>query len=67
MYFSKKTMEPVQEEQTSVWMCSNEECSCWMRENFSLDRTPDCPICHASMVKNIKMLPLLQNHHQKTY
>ncbi|MFH5187255.1 cold-shock protein [Paenibacillus sp. TAB 01] len=67
LYFSKKAMEPVQEEQTSVWMCSNEGCSCWMRENFSLESTPDCPICHATMVKNFKMLPMLQNHHVKTY
>ncbi|PZE19792.1 cold-shock protein [Paenibacillus xerothermodurans] len=64
MYFSKKTMEPVQEEQTSVWMCSNDGCSCWMREDFSLEDSPHCPICQSEMVKNTKMLPLLTNHHK---
>ncbi|MCU6791662.1 MULTISPECIES: cold-shock protein [Paenibacillus] len=64
MYFSKKNMEPVQEEQTSVWVCSKEGCSCWMRENFSLQKSPLCPICKSEMVKNSKMLPLLNNHHK---
>ncbi|TDF97114.1 cold-shock protein [Paenibacillus piri] len=66
MYFSKKATEPIQEEQTSVWMCSNEGCSCWMRENFSLVESPLCPLCQSEMVKHTKMLPLLLNHQKVT-
>ncbi|WP_434006880.1 cold-shock protein [Paenibacillus konkukensis] len=57
-------MEPIQEEQTPVWMCSNEGCSCWMRENFALEETPACPLCQSEMVKNTKMLPALVNYHK---
>ncbi|MFE5322732.1 cold-shock protein [Paenibacillus sp. NPDC056579] len=64
LYFSKKTVEPVQEEQTAVWMCSKEGCSCWMRENFALEELPSCPLCQSEMVKNTKMLPTLFNHHK---
>ncbi|CAH0121261.1 MULTISPECIES: cold-shock protein [unclassified Paenibacillus] len=62
MYFSKKTMEPLQEEPTLVWMCSDEGCLCWMRNNFSFEETPTCPICHSAMVKNTRMLPVLSNN-----
>ncbi|TXK74808.1 cold-shock protein [Paenibacillus sp. N3.4] len=61
MYFSKKSLEPVPEEQTSIWTCSTEQCSCWMRDNFSFDESPVCPICQSSMVKDLKMLPTLSN------
>lgn len=61
MYFSKKMMEPVQEEETSVWLCSDEDCPCWMRENFAFEQSPSCPICNSEMVKNTKMLPALTN------
>ncbi|MBA2942777.1 MULTISPECIES: cold-shock protein [Paenibacillus] len=61
MYFSKKSMEPVPEEQTNIWTCSTEQCSCWMRDNFSFDESPECPICHSAMVKDSKMLPTLSN------
>ncbi|MFD0694547.1 cold-shock protein [Paenibacillus sp. GCM10027628] len=61
MYFSKKTLEPVQEEETSIWTCSTDQCSCWMRDNFSFDESPVCPICNSAMVKDMKMLPALTN------
>ncbi|MGG1517724.1 cold-shock protein [Paenibacillus oryzisoli] len=61
MYFSKKSLEPVPEEETSIWSCSTETCACWMRDNFSFDESPVCPICHSAMVKESKMLPTLTN------
>ncbi|UJF32919.1 cold-shock protein [Paenibacillus hexagrammi] len=61
MYFSKKTIEPVPEEETAVWTCSTEQCSCWMRDNFSFDESPVCPICSATMVKDTRLLPALSN------
>lgn len=62
MYFSKKNMEPVLEEQTTVWNCTTDNCSCWMRENFSFEESPICPVCKSSMVRGTKMLPSLVNN-----
>ncbi|HZG14540.1 MAG TPA: cold-shock protein [Candidatus Bathyarchaeia archaeon] len=59
MYHSKKNIEPIPEQQTSVWMCTGDDCSCWMRENYSFEKLPTCPICHSKMVKETKMLPPL--------
>lgn len=61
MYFAKKTLEPVEEVKTSVWICSHDDCDCWMRENFSFEDNPSCPICQSPMTKNVKMLPSLLN------
>ncbi|MCE5168402.1 cold-shock protein [Paenibacillus profundus] len=62
MYYSKKNIEPVPDEQTSIWSCSSEDCSCWMRENLTFEKTPSCPLCQSSMVINTKMLPPLMYH-----
>ncbi|MDR5582862.1 cold-shock protein [Paenibacillus larvae] len=61
MYFSKKQAEPVQEKETSIWTCENENCSCWMRDNFVFDQTPTCPICDSPMIQNTKVLPVVEN------
>lgn len=62
MYFSKKTAEPIPEQQTSIWTCSTDQCSGWMREDFSFHTSPSCPFCHAEMVRDTRMLPPLFNH-----
>ena len=61
MYF-KKNAEPIPEKLTEVWTCSNDDCSCWMRDDFSFNDTPECPICHSPMNKENKVLPVLLNH-----
>jgi hypothetical protein len=65
VYFSKKNMEQVPEEETAVWSCSTTNCSCWMRENFSFEESPICPICKSVMVRDMKMLPSLYNSNNK--
>ncbi|MEX1028817.1 MAG: cold-shock protein [Paenibacillaceae bacterium] len=62
MYFSKKGLEPVQTEQTSIWTCNKEGCTCWMRDALSFKETPTCPICSSTMVHSTKMLPVLNRH-----
>ncbi|CAG7635640.1 hypothetical protein PAESOLCIP111_03687 [Paenibacillus solanacearum] len=63
MYFSKKVMEPVQQEETPIWACSQHECTCWMRTNFAFEEeSPACPICQSQMVKDTRLLPLLSNN-----
>ena len=65
MYFTKRAAEPVEEEETKIWTCTNELCSCWMRDNFSFDESPTCPICRSEMIKDMRMLPALENHSSK--
>ncbi|WNC14242.1 cold-shock protein [Brevibacillus brevis] len=65
MYFSKKAVVPVEEEETDVWMCTSDSCTCWMRDNFSFDNSPNCPFCHSPMVKETKVLPVLTNHSKR--
>ncbi|WP_420849509.1 cold-shock protein [Paenibacillus montanisoli] len=67
IHFSKKVVEPIPEEETSVWTCSNENCSCWMRYDFSFGEFPSCPICHSSMTSTIKNLPVLTNGTKRSF
>ncbi|TVY01072.1 cold-shock protein [Paenibacillus cremeus] len=59
MYFSKRSTEPLELIQTSVWMCCDTTCYGWMREKFSFDKQPLCPLCTSNMEKKLKMLPVL--------
>ncbi|MFC5653487.1 cold-shock protein [Paenibacillus solisilvae] len=61
IHFSKKHIEPIPEEDTSIWTCSNDGCTCWMRDDFSFGEQPSCPICSSSMISGIKTLPILTN------
>ncbi|WP_404822282.1 cold-shock protein [Paenibacillus lycopersici] len=61
IHFSKKQAEPIPEEDTPIWTCTNDSCTCWMRSDFSFGEHPSCPICHSSMTSDIKSLPVLTN------
>ncbi|MDO3410042.1 cold-shock protein [Saccharibacillus sp. CPCC 101409] len=61
MYFRKKMSDDVPEEETAVWVCGKEECKGWMRDNFSFDDVPVCPICSSPMQKSVRKLPVLAN------
>jgi hypothetical protein len=63
--FAKRTTEIIPEEATSIWACSNENCSGWMRDNFSFKNVPTCPVCKSEMVLGEKMLPFLHNNNKK--
>ncbi|MBD2844791.1 cold-shock protein [Paenibacillus sp. IB182496] len=60
MYYSKKNVEPTPEEETAVWSCSSEGCTCWMRDDFSFQTRPLCPICDSPMIEGSKLLPVLK-------
>lgn len=66
MYFSKRAEVPPEEEETDVWTCTNDDCTCWMRDNFSFEESPNCPFCHSKMLKDKRMLPVLLNYSKKT-
>lgn len=55
-YYNGKR-EPVEEVDTVIWTCTNEDCSGWMRDRFSFEETPACPLCKSEMVKETKTLP----------
>ncbi|MBP1997075.1 cold-shock protein [Paenibacillus eucommiae] len=61
MYFRKKSLEDIPEEDTMVWSCSSESCKGWMRDNFSFEHAPTCGVCFSPMISSKKMLPLLVN------
>ncbi|QQE72616.1 cold-shock protein [Brevibacillus composti] len=57
--FAKRNQEPVPELETTIWTCSNDDCTCWMRENLTFEEEPTCPMCSSSMTKGTRMLPPL--------
>ncbi|MCZ8514723.1 cold-inducible protein YdjO-related protein [Paenibacillus filicis] len=59
MYFTKRSKEPTPVAHTSVWMCCEEACSGWMREDYSFAKKPTCPLCSSMMEKKMKMIPVL--------
>lgn len=61
MYFQRKNVEPLPEEETKIWSCENVECNIWMRNNFSFETTPTCWKCHSPMSSSMKMLPIIVN------
>lgn len=61
MNYRKKPLEQIPEEDTAIWACTMEGCKGWMRDNFSFEETPICPLCQSVMVQDTRMLPLLAN------
>ncbi|AIQ55492.1 MULTISPECIES: cold-shock protein [Paenibacillus] len=61
MNYRKKPVEEIPEENTAIWACTNDDCNGWMRDNFAFEHAPSCPLCHAPMARNMKMLPQLVN------
>ncbi|EDW6383958.1 cold-shock protein, partial [Salmonella enterica subsp. enterica] len=50
MNYRKKTLEEIPEENTPVWTCTSDDCNGWMRDNFTFDYSPVCPLCSSEMV-----------------
>lgn len=61
MYFRKKSLEDLPEEDTAIWSCSKEGCKGWTRDNFAFEFVPICGICQSPMESSMKMLPLVVN------
>jgi len=58
--FSRGQKEPLPEVETNVWACTSEECQGWMRESFSFQKEPACPLCNATMEQEVRILPALE-------
>ncbi|MCR8633753.1 MULTISPECIES: cold-shock protein [Paenibacillus] len=61
MYYRRKSLEDLPEENTAIWSCSKEGCNGWMRDNFAFEYVPTCHQCNSLMESSVKMLPLLVN------
>ncbi|WP_179134040.1 cold-shock protein [Halobacillus massiliensis] len=62
MAFGKKNQPEIVEEETKIWVCSSEDCNCWMRDNFKSDEKPVCPICKSEMEATSKVLQVVTNN-----
>lgn len=60
MAFSRGPKEPVQEVETKVWACTNDDCQGWMRESYSFEEEPQCPLCQSEMKTEMRVLPELK-------
>lgn len=61
MAFTRRTTEPVPELETPIWSCSSEQCTGWMRTEFTFEEKPNCPLCHTPMVLEKKVLPVIDS------
>lgn len=49
-------------QETDVWVCRTDTgCNGWIRENFSFEKNPQCPLCGSDMIRGTKLLPVLHN------
>jgi hypothetical protein len=56
-FYSRNQSEPVPEVETQVWSCTNDGCSGWMRDTFSFEKKPVCPLCQSEMEAETRILP----------
>jgi len=60
MSFSRGPREQVPEVETKVWACQRDGCNGWMRESYSFEEEPKCPLCKSSMQQELRTLPELK-------
>ncbi|NRF95202.1 hypothetical protein HQN89_30425 [Paenibacillus frigoriresistens] len=61
MYFRRKLLEDLPQENTKIWSCKKDDCTGWIRDNFAFEYVPTCHQCLSPMISSVKMLPLLAN------
>ncbi|MCH1624692.1 cold-shock protein [Fredinandcohnia quinoae] len=62
MAFGRKPVEEIVTEETKIWVCTSDDCNCWLRDNFKSTEIPICPICGSSMEQSTKELQVVDNH-----
>jgi len=62
--FGRKNEEEIKLEETKIWVCTSEDCKCWVRDNFKSGESevPLCPICKSEMRQSTKELQVIHNH-----
>ncbi|CAM3741459.1 cold-shock protein [Mesobacillus zeae] len=64
MAFGRRLPEEIVTAETKVWVCTSEDCSCWVRDNFKSSEIPVCPICSSPMEQETRVLEVVNNHSQ---
>lgn len=59
MSFAREPKEIIPEVDTNVWSCTSDDCQGWMREAYSFEKKPTCPLCDSEMEQEVRMLPKL--------
>ncbi|GAA0329371.1 hypothetical protein GCM10008967_19840 [Bacillus carboniphilus] len=59
--FNRKNQEEVEKLDTIVWVCSSDDCNCWVRDNFKSSEEPACPICESKMEQSTKFIEVVHN------
>ena len=62
MAFGRKPPEEIVTAETKIWVCTSDQCNCWVRDNFKSSSTPACPICKSPMEETTKELEVVNNH-----
>ncbi|MBN9652990.1 cold-shock protein [Halobacillus litoralis] len=62
MAFGKKNQAEIKEEDTKIWVCTSEDCNCWMRDNFRTNNNKKCPMCGSDMEEENKVLQVVENN-----
>ncbi|RCW74756.1 cold-shock protein [Saliterribacillus persicus] len=57
MAYYNNQREPVNEVETKVWSCVSDDCAGWMREAYSFDEEPKCPLCKSEMKREVRVIP----------
>lgn len=52
-------------EPIDVWECTSGSCKGWMRKRFSLDSSPECPLCHSSMKSGTRTIAPLKKEFRR--
>ncbi len=52
--YARRLQESVEEVVEWVWACTAENCSVWMRNKFSFQENPQCPMCSSDMNRELK-------------
>lgn len=47
--FPNKKLAPLNEVEAMIWKCTGPDCRGWMRQEFSLQARPQCPLCSSEM------------------
>lgn len=57
---------PIPEEETPVLICRQAgNCNGWIREDFAFEKNANCPLCGSSMVRGMKVLPVIHNEQKE--
>ncbi|WP_110113116.1 cold-inducible protein YdjO-related protein [Bacillus sp. CGMCC 1.16541] len=61
MSYYNKRVEPLPEEHIDTLECTKDDCNGWMRKNFSIGDSVQCPFCKSDMKSGTRFINNLPN------